>query len=310
MNIRTERDIMQAWGTARAPVVSIVCPAFNQRAFIAETIDSFLAQQTDFPFEILVNDDASTDGTREIIQAYASRYPGLIRPVLHEQNQYRQGKLFFPALFNMAKGRYLAYCDGDDFWTDPLKLQKQVDFLERHPDYVIAYHDAVMVSEKGQRGVQLGRRYQQDATSLQLMQGRRISTLTACFRNLLHELPRELELAPLMDVCWWSMLGAHGKGKYMTDITPGGYRVHCGGMFSMRGEKKKLHMTLQTAACLANYYHHRGNQALYEYYLTQLFGLSLAAVSPWQKVSALALVAKNVSRNLCKRLSLPARRSQ
>ncbi|WP_263261178.1 glycosyltransferase [Pseudomonas sp. RIT-PI-S] len=305
MSIRTEQNIMQGWGDAREPLVSVVCPAYNQQAFIAQTIDSFLAQQTDFPFEILINDDASTDGTREIIRAYAERYPSLIRPVLHEQNQYRQGKLFFPALFNMAKGRYLAYCDGDDYWTDPLKLQKQVSFLEGHPDYVITYHDAVMVDEQGEQGLQLGHRYQRDASSLELMQGRRISTLTACFRNLLHELPRELELAPLMDVCWWSMLGAHGKGKYMANIGAGGYRVHSGGIFSMRSEKKKLHMSLQTAACLANYYHHRGHQALYEHFLTQLFGLSLAAVSPWQKLSALALVATNVSRNLFRRLALP-----
>ena len=71
MNIRTERDIMQGWGEARIPLVSVVCPAYNQKAFIAATVDSFLAQRTDFPFEILINDDASTDGTREIIQAYA-----------------------------------------------------------------------------------------------------------------------------------------------------------------------------------------------------------------------------------------------
>ncbi|WP_040259763.1 glycosyltransferase family 2 protein [Pseudomonas massiliensis] len=308
MNIRTEQDIMQRWGEARVPLLSILCPAFNQRAFIAATLDSFLAQRTDFPFEILINDDASSDGTREIIQAYAQRYPKLIRPVLHEQNQYQQGKLFFPALFNLAKGRYLAYCDGDDYWTDPLKLQKQVDFLEHHPDYVITYHDAVMVSERGELGLQLGRAYQRDATALELMQGRRISTLTACFRNVLRELPRELEQAPLMDVCWWSLLGAHGKGKYLSHIAPGGYRVHSGGIFSMRSEKKKLHMSLQTAACLANYYHHRGQQALYEHFVTQLFGLSLAAVSPWQKLSALGLMLANVSRNLCRRLALPVGR--
>jgi len=305
MSIRTEHDILQTWGGATAPLVSVVCPAFNQKAFIGAAIESFLAQRTDFPFEILINDDASTDGTRQVIEAYAVRYPNLIRPVLHDENQFRQGKLFYPALFNMAKGRYLAYCDGDDYWTDPLKLQKQVDFLEQHPDYVIAYHDAVMVNEQGEHGVQLGRTWQRDATSVELQQGRRISTLTACFRNVLHELPRELELAPLMDVCWWSMLGAHGKGKYLANVAPGGYRVHGGGIFSMRSEKKKLHMSLQTASCLANYYHHRGNQPLYEYFLTQVFSLSLAAVSPWQKLSALALVFTNVSRNLFRRLTLP-----
>ena len=309
MSNRTEQQIIQTWGEYRDPVVSIVCPAYNQQAYIAQTLDSFLAQETTFAIEILVNDDASTDGTTAIIADYAQRYPNIIKPIFHSQNQYQQGKLFFPALFNLARGRYVAYCDGDDYWTDPLKLHKQVEFLDRHPDYSLAFHDAVMVDEHGEHGVQLTGKFQTDATSMELLQGRRVSTLTACFRNVLHELPRELELAPLLDVCWWSMLGAHGKGKYMPEITPGAYRVHTGGMFSMRTAKKKIHMSLQTYACLANYYHNQGDRPLYEYYLVQVFGLSLSAISPWQKLQALGLVIRNVSMNVFKRLSPTATRS-
>jgi hypothetical protein len=308
MSNRTEQQIRQHWTSAHAPLLSILCPAYNQKAYIAQTLDSFLAQQTRFAFEILVNDDASTDGTAAIIADYAQRYPNIIRPILHAQNQYQQGKLFFPDLFNRAQGKYLAYCDGDDYWTDPLKLQKQVDFLEANPDYVITYHDALITDDKGAHGVQLTGEWQRDASRMELLRGRRISTLTTCFRNVLHELPRELEQAPLLDVCWWSLLGAHGKGKYMADIAPGAYRVHNGGLFSMRAGKQKLHMSLQTSACLANYYQRLGDQALYEYYLVQVFGLSLSAISPMQKLNALLLVARNVSANLFKRLTLSASR--
>jgi hypothetical protein len=308
MSNRTEQQIRQHWTSAHAPLLSILCPAYNQKAYIAQALDSFLAQQTRFAFEILVNDDASTDGTAAIIADYAQRYPNIIRPILHAQNQFQQGKLFFPDLFNRAQGKYLAYCDGDDYWTDPLKLQKQVDFLEANPDYVITYHDALITDDRGAHGVQLSGEWQRDASRMELQRGRRISTLTTCFRNVLHELPRELEQAPLLDVCWWSLLGAHGKGKYMADIAPGAYRVHNGGLFSMRAGKQKLHMSLQTYACLANYYQRQGDQALYEYYLVQVFGLSLSAISPMQKLNALLLVARNVSANLFKRLTLSASR--
>ncbi|MBD1552151.1 glycosyltransferase family 2 protein [Pseudomonas typographi] len=308
MSSRTEQQIMQGWDPAAEPLLTITCPAYNQREYIAQTLDSFLAQQTDFPFEILVNDDASHDGTAGVIANYAARYPRLIRPVFHQQNQYQQGKYCFPALFNMARGRYIAYCDGDDYWCDPLKLQKQVDFLQAHPDYVITYHDAVVVDAQGEHGLQLGPQLRCNATNMDLLKGRRISTLTAVFRNVLHELPRELEQAPMLDLCWWSLLGAYGKGKYMPDIAPGGYRVHCGGVFSMRSNKRKIHMSLQTHMALANYYQHQGDQKLYEHYLVQVFGLALAAISPGQKLRALALMLRNVTFNLFKRLNFSATR--
>ena len=176
-----------------------------------------------------------------------------------------------------------------------------MDFLEHHLDYVITYHDAVAFNEHGMQGVQLQGKGQRDATSLELMQGRPISTLTTCFRNVLHEMPRELAGAPLTDLVWWALLGAHGKGKYLGDIAPAAYRVHSGGVFSMRSDKKKLQMTLHTYGALANYYFRIGNMPLYEHCQVQLFGLSISAISPLKKLLALALVARNVSVNLLRR---------
>jgi len=284
------------------PLLSIVCPAYNQEAFITQTLDGFLAQQTTFNFEILINDDASTDGTARIIADYARRFPDIIRPFYHEVNQYQQGKPCVPALFGNARCRYIAYCEADDYWTDPRKLQIQVDFLESHPDYVITYHDAMAFDSTGEHGIQLQGKLRGDATALELQKARPISTLTVCFRNLFCSLPPELTLAPLNDLCWWSLLGAYGKGKFLAEIKPAKYRLHLGGIFSMRSNKRKLHMSLQTCSSLANYYNRLGNQELYEHFLIEVFGQSLSAVKPLHKLKALSLVVRNISVNLGKRL--------
>lgn len=289
------------WGSQQ-PLLSIVCPTYNHEAFLAQTLDGFLSQRTTFPFEILVNEDASTDGTAKILASYVERYPGIIRPIYHQVNQFQQGKACTPGLFKEARGRYIAFCEGDDYWTDPYKLQIQVDFLENHHDFVITYHDAMIFDLNGERGIQLQGKLRRDASALELQKGRPISTLTVCFRNVFHELPQELLHAPLGDMCWWSLLGAHGKGKFLGQIKPAAYRVHPGGVFSMRSNKRKLHMTLQTCSALANYYHRLGNGPLYEHFLIQVFGLSLSAISPLHKLQALVMVARNISVNLCKRL--------
>jgi glycosyltransferase involved in cell wall biosynthesis len=289
---------------SQPPLLSIVCPAYNQEAFIAQTLDGFLAQETNFPFEILINDDASTDNTPHIIAQYVERYPGIIRPFYHDVNQYQLGKPCVPGLFKEARGRYIAYCEADDYWTDPRKLQIQVDFLESHPDYSMTYHDAIAFDSDGERGIQLQGELRRDASAIELQKARLISTLTVCFRNVFHELPPELLLAPLNDLCWWSLLGAFGKGKFLAQIKPAMYRLHPGGIFSMRSHKRKLHMSLQTCTSLANYYNRIGNQELYEYFLIQVFGLSLSAITPLHKLQALLLVARNISVNLSKRLLL------
>lgn len=284
------------------PLVSIVCPAYNQQAYIAQTLEGFLMQQTTFAFEILINDDASTDDTARIIADYAKRYPALIRPFYQETNQYSQGNPPVPRLFGEACGRYIAYCEADDYWTDPHKLQIQVDFLESHPDYVLTYHDAVPFDTQGQYPVQLQGKLRGDATALELQKARPISTLTTVFRNVFDSLPRELEGAPLNDLIWWSLLGAHGKGKFMADIKPAAYRLHAGGVFSMRPDKRKLHMALQTSGALANYYNRLGNDDLYQHFLMELVGYSLSAMTPQRKVQTLLQVGRNFSVNIGKRL--------
>lgn len=136
-------------------MVSISCVAYNHGPYIAQSLDSYLMQKTNFNFEILVYDDVSTDNTREIILDYARRYPDIIKPYFPEENQYSQGKYNVEGFFNYprAKGKYSAMCDGDDYWTDENKLQLQVDYMETHPECAMCFHAARI--ETAQKAVQL-----------------------------------------------------------------------------------------------------------------------------------------------------------
>lgn len=124
------------------PLVSICTLTFNHAKFIRQCLDGFLMQEREFGIEILIHDDASTDGTVEILREYEAKYPGLIFPLYESENQYSRGGAgkmdFFN--YNRARGKYIACCEGDDYWTDPLKLQKQVDFMEANPEYSVCFH--------------------------------------------------------------------------------------------------------------------------------------------------------------------------
>ncbi len=126
-------------------MVSIVCDAYNHEKYIADALDGFLMQKTSFAYEILVHDDASTDRTAEIIREYEKRYPDLIKPVYETENQYsKQDGSLARIQYGRVKGKYTAICEGDDYWTDPLKLQKQFDAMERNPQVDMCAHKAKM----------------------------------------------------------------------------------------------------------------------------------------------------------------------
>ncbi|HSX23591.1 MAG TPA: glycosyltransferase [Candidatus Saccharimonadales bacterium] len=120
------------------PKVSIVSVSYNQEKYIRDTLESFVMQKTDFEFEIIIGDDHSSDKTPEIIQEYAAKYPNLIRPILNKQNVGVAQN--FINVLQAAKGDYIALCEGDDYWTDPQKLQLQADFLDKHTDYALCFH--------------------------------------------------------------------------------------------------------------------------------------------------------------------------
>lgn len=128
--------------------VSICCTAYNHENYIRRALDSFLMQKTNFRFEIIIHDDASPDGTADIIREYAQKYPDIIKPIFQTENQFsKQVNLIREFLFANSTGQYIAICEGDDFWTDPDKLQKQIDFLDNHPEYIACVHKYFTVGE-------------------------------------------------------------------------------------------------------------------------------------------------------------------
>lgn len=136
-------------GEISLPLVTVYCSTYNHEQYIAQTLDGFVAQKTTFPFEVIVHDDASTDSTGQIIDDYKSRYPDLFHVIHQEVNQYQQGIKIFPTFIrSRIRGKYLAHCEGDDYWNDPQKLQIQYDYLENHPECSACVHDSLIYNMK------------------------------------------------------------------------------------------------------------------------------------------------------------------
>lgn len=140
---RTEEEIMREWNNNEI-VVSICCITYNHILYIQQCIDSFLIQKTNFAFEIIIHDDASTDGTVDVLQEYEKKYPNIITILYEDENQYSKGVrgIYVKYVFPRAKGKYIALCEGDDYWIDENKLQIQVDFLENNLEYTMCFSNS------------------------------------------------------------------------------------------------------------------------------------------------------------------------
>ncbi len=132
------------------PLVSMVCDTYNQAPFIGKTLEGFLMQKTTFPVEIVVHDDASTDGTAEIVSRYEKEHPDLFRCIYRSENMYRHDpKILEHYVFPYCRGKYIAICEGDDYWTDPLKIQKQAEWMESHPDCTLCFTACDLIDADG-----------------------------------------------------------------------------------------------------------------------------------------------------------------
>jgi len=131
-------------------MVSVVCDVYNHEPYLRNCLEGFVMQDTNFPFEVLINDDASTDKSAEIIKEYVLKYPLLFKPIYQKENQYSKGVgIWCEIQFPRAKGKFIALCEGDDYWTDPLKLQKQIDILEADESLMACCTNSSVVDEQG-----------------------------------------------------------------------------------------------------------------------------------------------------------------
>ncbi len=217
-------------------VVSVCVITYNHCNYIRQCLDCILMQQVDFPIEIIINDDCSTDGTAEIVKEYEKNHPELFRATYQTENQYSKGVrgMFARFCFPKARGKYIALCEGDDYWTDPLKLQKQVDFLEENSGYVMCSHECNSYIQSSGECFSCSFANGRDYSITNIINGDwAYQTLSVVFRrdqlnlNVLNKYEICVDL-----VIFYELLRNGGQGRQLKDIL-GVYRIHDGGVWSL-----------------------------------------------------------------------------
>ncbi|WP_055435548.1 glycosyltransferase family 2 protein [Lacinutrix algicola] len=218
------------------PLLSICCTTYNQEKYIAQTIDGFLNQKTDFPIEIIIHDDASTDGTQKIIKAYAEK-DARIKLILQKENQYSQNIKPLPNFcFPKAEGQYIALCEGDDYWIDDLKLQKQVHFLEANPDYVVSWTNYKIL--KNNEIIENDFSYDEAEVTIDynnLFTPYSTYTLTTVFKKEALDIELYKTLKHSKDNSLYIMFLQKGKGIFL-NFYGAVYRIHDGGVYSLKSD--------------------------------------------------------------------------
>lgn len=230
--------------------VSIFLLTYNQEQFIAQTLDSILVQKVNFSFKIVIGDDASTDDTSNICRDYASKYPDKIDYQRLSTNVGLMGN--FVKTATRLKGKYIAICDGDDYWLDPLKLQKQVDLLEGNDDYAVVGTGVQLVLKNGDIIEKVNKSFKEVSLE-ELIEDNKIIAPTALFRNYLEiqNLPNWFHEIPYGD--WPLYLMTLQKYRAMACILPeitAAYRLQAGESFKMR---KNLAVVFENNAAILDF---------------------------------------------------------
>jgi len=227
------------------PLVSIWMITYNHEKYIAQAIESVLMQDTNFDFEIVIGEDCSTDHTRQIVKDFEKKYPEIIHAIYHEKN-VGANRNAFEFTLPQCRGKYIALCEGDDFWTDPKKLQKQVDFMESNSEFTCCYHNA-QIKFEGVRGKDhlFNSMYQKDTLVVQdIINGIRIPTASMLYRNEALEIPEWINQIYNGDLALRLLLASKGNIKYIDQVMSV-YRVQQGGLNStMRRAKIQQHVVI------------------------------------------------------------------
>lgn len=227
------------------PLVSVCVFTYNHEGYIGQALEGILMQRTSFPYEIIVHDDASTDNTPKIIENYLSIAPTIIRPVFQKENKYSISRFNFQYeyVYPKALGKYIAICDGDDYWIDPLKLQMQIDFLESHPEYGLIHTKAAMYSEPKKTFVGVAGFEFNDFQ--ELLTECSVAHSSVCFRRDLFEKYIH-HIQPVIRSKWttddfpiWLWFILHSKIKLLPDITTV-YRQLGESLSTIKDDSKRL----------------------------------------------------------------------
>jgi len=237
--LRTENEIIRTWNSLE-PVISICCTTYNHESHLKETIQSFLMQETSFPFEIVIHDDASTDKTPQIILEYQKKYPSIIKVLFQSENQYKiNGHLPFFNTWNAAQGKYIALCEGDDYWIDNQKLTKQLKLMVKL-DTDICFTNAFLEYTDGERKKRFSGSSQGERICISdIIKGGGGSMPTASIlikSSILKVLPDWFSKAPVGDF-FLQILGSERNGAAYLDDATSVYRVAISGSWSSRRSK-------------------------------------------------------------------------
>ncbi|WP_346856192.1 glycosyltransferase family 2 protein [uncultured Draconibacterium sp.] len=243
------------------PVVSVIVQTYQHVDYISACLDGITMQKTDFSYEILLGEDESIDGTREICLQYAKKYPDKIRLFLHSRSNVLEfdekptGR--FNLLWNLkySRGKYIAICEGDDYWIDPYKLQKQVNFMEANPSYSICFHPVKIWLEEEQKLVDdyITKEVNETTYINDLILGNYIHTPSVMYRNNLFDYSSLLKNKSRVADYFLHMMNAqYGKIKKLPQIMAV-YRVHRGGIWSFENERLRILTRIQLLGCLMGF---------------------------------------------------------
>lgn len=244
VQLKPQKEVTRDWPkTWSVPTLVVRCIVFNHGKFIERCLQGFLMQETNFPFEVFVHDDASTDESAEIIRRYVERYPLILKPVYESENQYskKDGSFFRSTWQPVMQGghKYIAFCEGDDYWTDPKKLQRQVEHLEAHPGCAGCFHERVTCDAEGR--IMEGSELPDEIKCVQTWQSlmdvhRRTYTPPTCTvmwrKDVLLDRPdwmNKVKSGGDFMTAFWAAY-AHGTVDWVDGLKPSVYRIHAGGV--------------------------------------------------------------------------------
>lgn len=240
------------------PVISVCLITYNQAEFIEQALKSILMQRHPYTWEIIIADDYSTDRTREIINNYYSQYSETIK-LLFQPKNVGPPKNYID-LLRAAKGKYVAYLEGDDYWTDELKLDKQVKFLEQNKDFVACFHNVSRLQNGQLNGVVYPNDRKVEVEFTDLAKGDYLKSCSLMYRNSIETIDPLINFQiPSEDTSLGLCLLQKGKAYFMNE-TMATYRLHTGGTFSQIGSSKKLLWSISSQEALIKYFSFRSEK--------------------------------------------------